>query len=246
VSNRGSITFDHTAYWTNLDEFVSAVVEAIDHYANKANDSGAAAATPRPFISEMTPLDRDAMEVAPIRRKRRVATLIWLRRTAGTATLSVTVAYPPWLRYIGVTARDALTNYSAAMGGKEIVGAQLWGVLLRPVTDLVVGILAMIAAGTVVFWVGYLGWHAWDKNEIHRFFFRYQIESERSGPVVLAIVTTLLAVGPGMTGMFIDSGLRATLWLWLALMPVVPAACTVRALVRATLFAPDVRPVPND
>jgi hypothetical protein len=157
VANRGSFVSDHNAYWTNMDEFVSTVVQAV-----------AGATDPLPKVSD---LDEDTLQRAPHLRAWRV---LWLRAARGAAWLLTAVSLISkwsWLPWVGETALNGLDGTVRSWLGVE-VSSTLMSTLRNPTAETAIGALIWGGVALALYRFVAIGWDTWDAAEIRRFFRR--------------------------------------------------------------------------
>jgi hypothetical protein len=191
VHNRGSAWMDHTAYWNNQDEFVSAVAQEIARPTTLG-------------LPQVSVKDKDVLAAAAARRRWRVRWLGWTRKAgfvlAATALVikwkALGEAGRQWaeaIRYAGLEERWP----ASVMDVRSMASDPLWNPL--------VGLFVFVLTGFVTY-LAVLGlWRIWDAEETDRFFGRedYSPASLRFGMFVtgisLAAVAAVSASWPGTT-----------------------------------------------
>jgi hypothetical protein len=179
VCNRRSVASDHTAYWSNLDEFVGIVVSALQ--------SAGAAGVPAN--------DHDQDWLARIRKRRRwrVGFLVasgWIA-TAGLLATFIR----DWSEWWNI-AQWALASGGQWLGtriGLSVASA----VPVRPPMGHVVGMALLVFVGYVA---GRIAWRRWDSAQVSDVV-RYQKPAGSEFGLVTALVfQSLVVIGIAMGG----------------------------------------------
>jgi hypothetical protein len=147
VVNVGSVIRDHNSYWTNRDEFVTLVADALLDYAQ----------IPKLRLSAAD------IETLRIRRKRRVKLLqlVWWI-TIGAVVVLVVQHYNDWIAILSSTITRASESVVDLIG-YDAIGRSPWPE--APIWGRSLGLVAAVLAG-YAFVLG--AWEAWNRNEMEK------------------------------------------------------------------------------
>jgi hypothetical protein len=181
VHNLGSLVKDHTAYWSNRDEFVSCVVADLVLAATLGLD--------KIQLGDVTPVDSTMMEFARQRRIWRVSKLLWMRRIGAVAGFGILALQFLWIVSLGEIVKRLFRELPSPLMSRL---PQVPDVLAAPA---IVGAVTAILGIWIIYTVGVWGWRAWERREAAFFFSRSSFRTGGWGISLFAlVVATLITV----------------------------------------------------
>jgi hypothetical protein len=168
VYNLGSVLLDHTAYWSNVDGFVSSVVRTLGRLTGIAFPPGTH--------------DEEWLELAARRRRWRVRLLVRLRRVAMLGSLALVLFPQPLLIRLG---RAVIASLS------ELPFLPRWtqqAFTHDSFAGSLGGVCGMIGLYALALW----GWRRWEKCDFRTFFARQPYNRWGGGLVLFAGTGALL------------------------------------------------------
>lgn len=180
VHNLGSFMKDHTSYWANRDQFVSAIVADLAFTVGFGSD--------RLDICELSPVDAAMMEFARQRRKWRLSKLVWMRRVAILASLGALIFPSSRVPELGAALKRLFQTLPASVTPRLQLPDSL-------ATPAIVGVVASIVAIFIIYTLGVWGWRAWERREMQMFFSRSCYQTGALGVYIWFLATlSLLAI----------------------------------------------------
>ncbi len=155
VHNRGSLFGDHTSYWENQDEFVSAVVASL----GRIDDSASV---------RILEVGETAYKHAARNRRWRVWYLIAARRLA---LVSIAVAVITHLNEWALLEQWSIQKVSSWLV-KLLPSELTWTMTVsaKPSPATIAATAGWVASLWAAYYAGYLLWRNWDKVEVQMFF----------------------------------------------------------------------------
>ena len=186
VTNLGSFWGDHTAYWSNRDEFVATLASRISTCAES-----------RLPLSRLTPFDAEALAGVHRRRAFRVVFLRGARLVAVLGAVALLAAR--WKRLDELGARvDAGARWLFSVGGL----ARPPQSPVLPVQDATLGALAIVGAVWLAWRILQWVWEMWDAYETYVRFGRSDFAFPR-GAGVAPVWKALIIFAPALLFIFL-------------------------------------------